>query len=219
MNQYDPSELRAHPLAGRRSLLSADEIIVDPDSKPAATEAAAAIAEAAKNIRAARERGAAVILMYGAHLLRNGAAKIITELMERGWITHIATNGAGTIHDWEFAWLGRSCESVEDNVAAGTFGAWEETGRNIHLALLAGGLHGEGYGSALGRFIHEDGCTFPSAGELRDALNHADADAPAQAELLAAMQRHAIAAGRHEVFHKWKHASILAQVLPNPITI
>jgi len=112
MNRYDPAELRAHPLSERRSLLSVDQILVDPDSKPAATEAGATIAEAAKNIRAAREKGAAVILMYGAHLLRNGAARIVTELMERGWITHIATNGAGTIHDWEFAWLGRSCDSV-----------------------------------------------------------------------------------------------------------
>ena len=81
MNQYDPSELRAHPLAERRSLLSSDEIIVDPDSAPAKTDAAATIAEAAKNIRAARESGAAVILMYGAHLLRNGAARIVTERM------------------------------------------------------------------------------------------------------------------------------------------
>jgi hypothetical protein len=99
---------------------------------------------------------------------------------------------------------------VEENVATGTFGAWEETGRNIHLALLAGGLRGEGYGAALGRFIHEDGCTLPSPGELREALTHADAAAPAQAELLTAMQRHALAAGRHEVVHRWKHASILA---------
>ena len=66
MNRYDPSELRAHPLAERRSLLSADETLVDPDSTPAVTDAAATIAEAAKNIRAARERGAAAILVYGA---------------------------------------------------------------------------------------------------------------------------------------------------------
>ncbi len=188
-----------------------DEILVDPDTAPAAADASATIAAAAEKIREARKRGAAVILMYGAHLLRNGAARIVTELMEREWITHIATNGAGTIHDWEFAWLGKSCESVEENVTTGTFGAWEETGRNIHLALLAGGLRGEGYGAALGRFIHEDGCTFPAPEALREALTHPDGDAPAQAEVLTAMQRHAIAAGRHEVIHKWKHASILAQ--------
>jgi len=211
MNEYDPSEIHAHPLAERRSLLSAEEILVDPDSTPPTTGTAAIIAGAAEKIRAARARGASVILMYGAHLLRNGAARIITELMERGWVTHLATNGAGTIHDWEFAWLGKSCESVEENVATGTFGAWEETGRNIHLALLAGGLRGEGYGAALGRFIHEDGCTFPAPDELREALTHPDADAPAQAELLTVMKRHAIASGRHELIHQWKHASLLAQ--------
>jgi len=221
MNRYDPSEIRAHPLSERRSLLSTDKIMVDPNSTPATSDAAATIAEAAGKIRAARSRNASVILMYGAHLLRNGAAHIITELMERGWITHIATNGAGTIHDWEFAWLGRSCESVEENVATGTFGAWEETGRNIHLALLAGGLRGEGYGAALGRFIHEDGCIFPPPDELREALTRPCADAPAQAELLTVFKRHSIASGRHEVIHKWKHASILAQAfrLSVPATV
>ena len=211
MSDFDLSELRVRPLSERRSLLSVEDILADPASAPKPCDAGPTIAEAAERIRAARARGASVILMYGAHLLRNGAARIITELMERGWVTHLATNGAGTIHDWEFAWLGRSCESVEDNVADGTFGAWDETGRNIHLALLAGGLRGEGYGAALGRFIHEDGCTFPAPDELRDALTHPDADAPAQAEVLTVMKRHAIAAGRHEVLHQWKHASLLAQ--------
>ena len=102
-----------------------------------------------------------MILIYGAHLLRNGTARILGRMMESGWITHLATNGAGTIHDWEYAWLGRSTESVRANVATGTFGSWDETGRNIHLALLAGGLRGEGYGTALGRFIAEDGATLP----------------------------------------------------------
>ena len=85
-------------------------------------------------MRAARQRGAAVILIYGAHLLRNGAAGILGEMMRQGWLTHLATNGAGTIHDWEYAWLGRSTESVRKNVATGTFGTWDETGRYIHLA-------------------------------------------------------------------------------------
>src|SRR5215207_606324 len=149
---FDHTQLRVRPLAERRSLLRVDDVLLDPDS-PAPSSDAGAVGEAAERIRAARSRGAAVILTYGAHLLRNGAARIITRLMEQGWITHLATNGAGSSHDWEFAWLGRSCENVEENVADGTFGAWDETGRYLHVALLAGGLRAQGYGSSIGRFI------------------------------------------------------------------
>jgi len=214
----DLTQLQVHPLAERRSLLGAEEILVSPDSPAASSKAIVATAE---RIRAAREKGASVILMYGAHLLRNGSALILTEMMEKGWITHLATNGAGSIHDWEFAWLGRSCEKVEDNVATGSFGTWDETGRNIHLALLSAGLLGEGYGAAIGRFIHEDGCTFPSREELRQSLSAPDELLPAKAELYTAMERHGIAGGRHEVGHRWKHASLLAQAwrLGIPATI
>ncbi len=72
------------------------------------------------------------MLIYGAHLLRNGAARILERMMADGWLTHLATNGAGTIHDWEYAWFGASTESVEMNVASGTFGTWHETATNIH---------------------------------------------------------------------------------------
>ncbi len=213
MTRLDLSSLRVLPLAMRDSLLDVEKILVPPDSPapPLGDAAAASVTLAAGKIREARARGASVILMYGAHLLRNGAALIVTEMLERGWITHLATNGAGSIHDWEFAWLGRSCERVAENIADGTFGAWEETGRNLHLALLAGGVNGAGYGASVGRFIHEDGCTLPAHGGIRERLTHPDGDAPALAELLTEMQRHALAAGRHEVIHRWKHASLLAQ--------
>ena len=207
---FDHTQLRVRPLAERRSLLEVDDVLLDPQSKPAPSDAVA-VADAAERIRAARSKGASVILMYGAHLLRNGAARIITDLMERGWVTHLATNGAGSIHDWEFAWLGRSCESVEENVSDGTFGAWDETGRNLHLALLGGGLRGEGYGGAVGRFIFEDGCTLPSPERLRELLQHPDETSAAVADLLIAMRRHGVPAGRNAVEHRWKHASLLAQ--------
>ena len=207
---FDLHRLRVRPLADRRSLTRVEDILIDPASKP--PPPSDAVSECAARIAAARERGAAVILMYGAHLIRNGAALLVTEMMERRWITHLATNGAGSIHDWEYAWLGSSTESVEENVATGTFGAWDETGRNLHLALLAGGLNGEGYGASVGRFIHEDGVTLPSPEELKRALSTPDdARAPAQADLLAAMRHHGLAAGRHEVQHGWKRASLLAQ--------
>src|SRR5205823_7244357 len=121
-------------------------------------------------ITAARDRQAAVMLIYGAHLIKNGGQLLLNQMIERGWLTHLATNGAGVIHDWEFSFLGRSTESVRDNVATGTFGAWDETGRYIHLALLAGGLRDEGYGRALGRFVYEDGTSLPTIESLENLL-------------------------------------------------
>ena len=221
----DLARLRMLPLEQRRSLTRVEDILIDPDSPPPPCPMGLRewIGECAAKIRAAQERGAAVMLVYGAHLLRNGAALILERMMARGWLTHLATNGAGTIHDWEYAWLGQSTESVEENVATGTFGTWAETGRNIHLALLAGGLHGEGQGRALGRFIVEDGATLPSpeelAGELKAEPGHPLA--AARADALRMMREHGLTAGRHVVEHRWRHASILASAfrLGVPLTV
>lgn len=210
----DLRHLKVFPLEQRKSLTRVEDILVAPDSPapPLAPAAQVSLATCAAAIRRARERNAAVILMYGAHLLRNGAALILDQLMHHGWLTHLATNGAGTIHDWEYAWLGRSTESVEDNVAAGTFGTWDETGRTIHLALLAGSLRGEGYGASLGRFISENGADFPAIGDLRRLIAaHPDApEAPARADALRVMLEQNMAGGRLNVVHRWPQASILA---------
>lgn len=223
--RIDLRQVKVYPLDQRESLTTVDQILVDPASQPdpVPEPVRAQIAECAGRIRAARERGASVMLVYGAHLLRNGAATILGEMMGRGWITHLATNGAGTIHDWEYAWLGRSTESVRANVATGTFGTWAETGRNIHLALLAGGLECLGYGEALGRFIDEDGTTLPTVAELEEAIRNSPGDplTPARADLLQAMRIHGLADGRHTVLHKWKQASIIALAYQHgvPLTV
>ena len=132
--------------------------------------------------------------------------------MARGWLTHIATNGAGTIHDWEYAWLGRSTEGVEANVATGTFGCWEETGTSLHLALMAGAVEGLGWGRALGRFIAEDGVTLPAPEWLeRQIVEHPAAPGTgALADLLGWMRSRDWKEGRREMRHQWKQASILA---------
>ncbi|WP_031498691.1 hypothetical protein [Bryobacter aggregatus] len=219
--KQDWTKLRVYPLAERRSLTKADDILISPETapQPYPEDLLASVRACAQQIRTARERGAGVVLMYGAHLLRNGAALILGDMMKRGWVTHLATNGAATIHDWEYAWLGRSTESVEQNVATGSFGAWDETGRNLHLAMMAGALRGEGYGVALGRFIAEDGTNFPSRAELIAAIT-GDPTHPltaARADLLAA----AVPEGRVTVEHPWKQASILAQAYIHgvPVTV
>jgi len=163
LKAIDHLGLKIQPLSQRQSLSSIEQLLVNPDEAPATCDTASSTAldECARNISSARTRGASVILMYGAHLIKNGALKIVNALLDGGWVTQLATNGAGTIHDWELAYLGRTEESVEKNVATGTFGAWDETGRYIHLALLAGGVQGMGYGESLGRFISEECVTLP----------------------------------------------------------
>jgi hypothetical protein len=211
----DLSKVRVYPLAERQSLSAREQLLVDPAQPPRACDLAAlaTIRDCALKVAAARQREASVILMYGAHLIKNGAMGIVNQLLEGGWVTHLATNGAGTIHDWELAFLGRTEECVRKNVATGTFGTWDETGRCIHLALLAGALRKEGYGRSLGRFICEDGVTLPTTASLEQSLRDQPADplAPARAELLQAILTHRLPAGLIAVKHRWKETSILAQ--------
>ena len=223
--RIDSGRLKVHPLADRNSLSRLEDILIDPDSEPAECPdiVARQIGNCAERIRAAREQDAAVILIYGAHLLRNGAAPIIDRLLDNRWVTHLATNGAGTIHDWEFAFQGCSTECVRSNVADGKFGAWDETGRNIMLALLSGGAFGWGYGDSLAAFIHGDGTVLPDPANLRNLVagNMSHPLSPARLELAQFMERHAIAPGRHRVEHNWKHASILASAFNHgvPLTV
>lgn len=217
----DLSRLRVFPLAQRQSLTRVEDILIPLEAPPGPCSDAnlERILECGQRIQAARQAGASVILIYGAHLLRNGAALLIGEMMRRGWLTHLATNGAGTIHDWEYAWFGASTESVEKNVAQGTFGTWDETGTNIHLALMAGAMEGLGYGRALGRFIAEDGATLPSPESLAEAIR-AEPGHPltgARGDLYRVMTAFKWSAGRHRVEHRWKHGSILAQAFQHNV--
>jgi len=82
-----------------------------------------------KKIVRARENGASVILMMGAHVIRSGVQRYTIDLMKRGFLSCIATNGAGMIHDFEFALIGETTESVPRYIKNGRFGFWEETGQ------------------------------------------------------------------------------------------
>jgi hypothetical protein len=219
------TSLKVLPLSQRHSLARLADILADPAAAPAPCSEPnlAAIRQCARDIAQARARKAAVMLIFGAHLIKNGAALILIRLLQQNWITHLATNGAGAIHDWEFAYCGVSTESVKDNVATGTFGTWQETGRYLHLALLAGALEGDGFGRALGKFTAQDGATLPTVESLEAALRAAPSHelAPARADLLRAMRAHQLAAGRHAVAHPHKEASVLGQSfnLKVPLTI
>jgi hypothetical protein len=222
----DLSKLRVYSLEQRISQTRLDEMLIEPgdEPKPCGEIVAGIVRNCAQRIHAAHRRDAAVMLIYGAHLIKNGGQLLLNQMMERGWLTHLATNGAGIIHDWEFAFLGRSTESVRDNVATGTFGTWDETGRYIHLALLLGGLRGEGFGRALGRFVHQDGANdVPSAESLqkqiRDEPSHSLTSA--RAEMLRSIREHGLTEGPLMVVHRWRNACVLANAFRQgiPLTV
>jgi len=222
---FDLSQVKPLPLAERKSLSRIDDILIDPDSEPAAVSEPNLnlIESAAEAIRRARQRDASVMLIYGAHLIKNGAALILDRLLGGGWVTHLATNGAGTIHDWEFAWNGESTESVKDNVATGTFGTWDETATNIQLALMTGGLEGLGYGESLGRYLVNDGATIPNAAQLAEMISAEPEHrfTAARADMLSAIRRFDLPPGRREVVHRYKHASVVASAYRHsvPLTV
>ena len=211
----DLSRVRVFPLAQRKSLSTVDEVLIEPTatSPPVSEFNAALIERCAHDIKAALQRGAAVMFIYGAHLVKNGGQLLLSQMLDRGFLTHLATNGAGTIHDWEFSWLGRSTESVRDNVATGSFGTWDETGRYIHLALMLGAVRGFGYGKSLGKFIYEDGGFIPTEAELMKQISSEPSHplTPARADLLQAIQRFGLKPGPHIVTHPHRNSSVLAQ--------
>ncbi len=123
---FDRSRLSIQPLAGRVHDLKLDRWMSLDDRAP--DFAHPQLAVLADRIRAARQRGAARILMMGAHLIRAGVNRHIIDLIERGFIDTVALNGAGVIHDYELARIGATTESVARYIRSGEFGLWRETG-------------------------------------------------------------------------------------------
>jgi len=224
--QADPGCLHVQTLAQRKSKSSIMDIAIDPDSEAMpAGDLAAVVESAAQAIKQARKNQASVMLAYGAHLVKNGIAPILIRLMEQGWITHLATQGAGTIHDWEFSYWGRSEEDVRANVATGTFGVWEETSRFINLAVLLGGLQGMGYGESLGALIHQEAVEVPDLDAVKQniqrCLQDSDPSIAAWSEWLAVAETFKLPPGRLTVPHPNKKYSILGNAfrLRVPVTI
>jgi hypothetical protein len=106
-------------------------------------------------IASAREGGRAIVWGLGGHVIKCGLAPVLIDLMQRGYATAFALNGAAAIHDFEIALAGRTSEDVEAVLPDGRFGAAEETGREMNEAVAAGDRDGLGMGEALGRRLQE----------------------------------------------------------------
>ena len=104
---------------------------------------------------AARESGRGIVWGFGAHVIKTGLSPVLIDLMERGFVSAIATNGAGVIHDFEIALSGATSEDVEAALGAGQFGMADETGRLLNGAINDGVAAGLGIGQAVGRYLCE----------------------------------------------------------------
>ena len=148
---FDLKRLNLLPLSVRTHDLTVDDILNEippPFDNPDLDSLCEAILKA-------RKHNASVILMYGAHVIRRGLGKFMIRLMEEGLVTHLATNGAGAIHDFELAMIGATCESVERYISEGQFGLWQETGR-LNESVSYGLKDGLGFGESVGKYIHEN---------------------------------------------------------------
>jgi hypothetical protein len=147
---FDRSRLRLQPLSRRQHDLDLSAVL--PVDAPLPDFSHPAVPVLGERLVEARRRGRARLLLMGAHVLRAGVARYLIALMERGLLDHLALNGAGPIHDWEFALIGATTESVARYIRTGEFGLWQETGR-MNDIIRAGARDGLGLGEALGQAI------------------------------------------------------------------
>lgn len=213
--QFKRHRVNMRPLAERENKVHIERDHVSPDQPPELNDAACrTIDHTIQRIRAARENNKPVMLSFGAHTIKNGLGPVLIKLIESGWITHLATNGAGVIHDWEFAFQGQSSEDVAHYAARGQFGNWQETGYYINLAINVGAAQGLGYGEAVGALIEEEGLDIPSPDALRAQLNLAAELTPlklaAAADLLAKVQEFELLGGWLKVAHPYRRFSVQA---------
>lgn len=149
----DFNKIKTYPIKERKNLVKLDDIdqlndkVVLLEDK-GLKELAAAIAKAHRQKKQ-------VILMMGGHVIKTGMSRYVIDLMKRGVITHVAMNGAGSIHDFELAYIGETSEDVAENIENGSFGMAEETGLYMNEAIIKGADENIGYGKAVGRMISE----------------------------------------------------------------
>ncbi len=149
---FDRNELELGPLAERGHDLTAAACrqLADPFEPYRHDE----FDELCDQLAAARRAGRPVLVMIGGHPIKLGLNRYLIDLMERGLVTHLATNGAGIIHDFELALGGGTSEDVPKWIRVGRFGLWRETSQ-LNDIIVEAARRGEGLGEAVGRVIEE----------------------------------------------------------------
>jgi hypothetical protein len=146
--RFDRTRLKLQPLALRRHDMTLDDVLpLDAAAPPFTHPDLPALAE---RIVRARGDGREVIVLMGAHVIKQGLSRFIIDLMRRGLITCLGMNGAGAIHDYELALVGATTESVARYIRTGEFGLWTETGG---INIIVNSCTEYGFGGVVGKAI------------------------------------------------------------------
>jgi hypothetical protein len=179
--EFDLSQVRTYPLHSRSSRVNVSQFarphrpggglaaFIDGLPRLLAGEDFRAVVAA---VIAAHRAGRPIIWGLGAHVVKTGLAPLIADLMRRGFVSALATNGAGLIHDFEIALAGATSEDVDSALGPGRFGMATETGAELNRAINDGVKRGLGLGQAAGRHLlarrppHMAHSLFATAAEL-----------------------------------------------------
>jgi len=156
--EFDLSGIRTYPLASRKSKANVSDAA--KVSRPGQTVrefveslpdilAGADLKAVVRALRAAHDENSGILWGVGAHLIKTGVSPVLVDLMERGFVSGIAMNGAGVIHDFEMALAGGTSEDVDEALGPGRFGMAEETATLLNAAINEGVAQGLGIGQAV----------------------------------------------------------------------
>ena len=160
-DDFDLSGIHTYPLKSRPSKARVEDfarsckagsIAAWLDSLPNAL-AAADFRAVIRAIQDARQADSGVVWGIGAHVIKTGLGPVLIDLMERGYVSAIAANGATVIHDFEIALVGATSEDVDESLGPGRFGMAEETGRLLNAAISDGVAAGLGIGQSVTGFF------------------------------------------------------------------
>ncbi len=158
--RLDFSNIKTYPVKERTNLVTIENM-ARPGIDEVPEWGGPDFDELVERIVIARKARRPVIWSMGAHVIKNGLSRYLIELVHRGFITHISSNGAGSIHDFELAFNGGTSEDVSTAIEDGSFGMWEETGRWMNEALFEGAEKGLGYGESLAVYMDKNQDKFP----------------------------------------------------------
>lgn len=179
--EFDLSAVRRYPLASRSSKVRREDLATPHEpgdgidawlSRLPKLLAARDLVTVVEAIAAAAARPAPVIWGLGAHVIKAGLSPVLADLMARGYVSALALNGAGVIHDVEIALAGATSEDVDAALGPGAFGMAEETGTGINRAIAEGVARGWGLGRSVAEWLASSAPAHADVSLLCAAVRH-----------------------------------------------